>query len=181
MSAERDLAIARAVEESVYSMYDPHPEGPGGGLSDDRLRAIIAQVDASLDAKIRIEGGSTKGGGIYVRGVNPFALGGDDRASDGEQNAEAGNLAPASPVVHPTPPSFPELPIGCSVHVAIYAVETIRGVDHRRLMATCNKCGVVLFDRPVIDGLAASCHEMTSDEVLAIAQHGCSWKKAPVP
>jgi hypothetical protein len=34
-----------------------------------------------------------------------FMLGGDDRASDGEQNAEAGNLAPASPVVHPTPPS----------------------------------------------------------------------------
>jgi hypothetical protein len=33
------------------------------------------------------------------------SLGGDDRASDGEQNAEAGNLAPASPVVHPTPPS----------------------------------------------------------------------------
>jgi hypothetical protein len=46
--AERDLALCRAVEEVVYSMYDPHPEGPGGGLSVDRLRSIIAKVDASL-------------------------------------------------------------------------------------------------------------------------------------
>jgi hypothetical protein len=38
-----------------------------------------------------------------------FMLGGDDRASDGEQKAEAGNLAPASPVVHPTPPGYPTI------------------------------------------------------------------------
>jgi len=54
-------------------------ERPAHRMNVGDMRAIIAQVDR--------------------------LLGGDDRASDGEQKAEAGNLAPASPVVHPTPPS----------------------------------------------------------------------------
>jgi hypothetical protein len=68
-----------AVALAVCAWY----ESADRHMDGNTLREIIAKVDDSL--------------------------GGDDRASDGEQKAEAGNLAPASPVVHPTPPSYPTI------------------------------------------------------------------------
>jgi hypothetical protein len=72
------------------------------------LRAVLAQVPEERTGKEVWQqyNAAFIAAKQYVAEIDA-SLGGRDRASDGEQDAEAGNLAPASPAAHPLPPSEP--------------------------------------------------------------------------